>query len=237
MPRAVLRTAERIVDDVRRHGDAALFRAIRRYDGVRLTPRTLRVRPGAMRAAWGRLREAERRALRRSWANILGFQRRQSGGAFVQRSGSGTFRFVVRPLERVGLHVPAASGPLVSTLLMCAGAARAAGVRDLALMSPPGDRGGIHPAVLAGAWLAGIREAYAMGGAQGVAAMVYGTRTVRPVDKVLGPGNAWTQAAMILAQGSGRLDGPSEIVVLADGTAPAAGVAPALIPQAEHPGD
>ncbi len=234
-PPAVLRTAARIVEDVRRRGDAAVVAAVRRYDGVRLVTRGLRVPPARIRAAWQALPAADRRALRASWDRILAYHRRQVPRGYRVRTGLGSFTHVIRPLGRVAIHIPAGAAPLVSTLLMCAGAARAAGVRDLVLVSPP--RGGqVHPAILAAAWLAGIREAYNAGGAQGVAALALGTGTIRAADRVVGPGNLWSQAARWITQGAG-LDGPSEIAVLADATARAEAVAADLVAQAEHAGD
>jgi len=237
MPPAVLRAAGRIVDDVRRRGDAAVFAALRRLDGVRLTRRTLRVRPSAIRGAWRALSPADRRAMRVAWRNIVAFHRRQRVRGYVLRTRAGTLEHSVRPLRRVGIHVPAGTAPLVSTLFMCAGAARAAGVRELVLAVPPRHRGGVHPAILAGAYLAGIREVYAAGGAQGVAMLACGTETVPAVDKVVGPGNLYTQAAEMLVQSGTGLMGPSELLVLADGSAFPSAVAADLLAQAEHAGD
>jgi histidinol dehydrogenase len=235
-PSGIMQQASRIVEAVRRGGDAALFKATARYDGVRLTRRTVRVDPRRMREAWLRLETDRRSAVRMAWGNILAFHRRQVIRGFVMRSRHGVLSQVVRPLDRVGIHVSAAAAPLVSTLLMCAGAARAAGVREIVLISPPRYSGTIAGEILAGAWVAGIREAYAIGGAQGVAALAYGTESVPSVDKIVGPGNAYAQAAKALTQGGG-IEGPSEILVLADGTARPGAIAADLIAQAEHSGD
>ncbi|MEK7476750.1 MAG: histidinol dehydrogenase [Candidatus Coatesbacteria bacterium] len=237
LPPAVLRSAARIVGDVRRRGDAAVLAAVRRFDGVRLTRRTLRVAPAAIRRAWIGLPPADRRAMRVAWRNIVSFHLRQRERGYVMRTPYGVLEHVIRPLGRVGIHVPAGTAPLVSTMLMCAGAARAAGVRDLVLAVPPRWRGGVHPAVLAGAFLAGIDEVYAAGGPAGVAMLAYGTETVPAVDKVVGPGNLYTQAAEMLVQSGAGLMGPSELVVLADGSAAPAAVAADLLAQAEHAGD
>jgi histidinol dehydrogenase len=233
----VIRKTADIVESVRRRGDAALLAATARYDGVRLTARTLRVPEVEFRRAWAGLDREKRAAMRLAWGNILAFHKRQKFRGYVLRRGYGVLRQVVRPLDRVGIHISAAAAPLVSTLLMCAGAARAAGVGRIVLVSPPRYGGSIAPAILAAARLAGITEAYRAGGAQAVAALVCGTATIPAVDKVVGPGNVFTQAAKMLTQGSGGLEGASEIVILADETALPAGVAADVLAQAEHTGD
>ncbi len=236
-PREAVRRAESIVELVRRGGDVALIKATARFDRVRLTRRRLRVPRREFRAAWRSLSIAQRRAMRRAWRNILAFHAKQRARGYTLEMPYGTLRQMVRPLHRVGIHIPARTDPLVSTLLMCAGAARVAGVRELVLISPPRFSGTIARVILAGAYLAGIDEAYPVGGAQGVAALSFGTKSIPAVDKVVGPGNVYTQAAKMLTQGGGSLEGPSEILVLADGTASPAAVAADLIAQAEHTGD
>jgi len=236
-PRAVLHQAERIVESVRRGGDAALIKATARYDGVRLSRRRLRVPRGAFRKAWQALDALQRRALKIAWKNILAFHRKQATGGYTLRRPYGTLRQIVRPFRRVGIHIPGMASPLVSTLLMCAGAARAAGVKHLALISPPRSNGAMAGTILAGAYLAGIDEAYAVGGAQGIAALAFGTKSIPPVDKIVGPGNLYVQAAKMLTQGDAGVYGPSEILILADRSAEPAAVAADLIAQAEHTGD
>jgi len=173
-PREALLSVLRIVAEVRKGGDRALARFTRRFDRVTLRKGALRVGPGAIRAAWRAMPLPDRAAMRAAWGNILAFHRRQVPRGYVMRTPHGRLEHTVRPLSRVGIHVPAGSAPLVSSFLMCAAAARAAGVRDLVMISAP--RGGrIAAPILAGAWLAGVREAYAVGGAHGVAALVFGT--------------------------------------------------------------
>jgi histidinol dehydrogenase len=214
-----------------------LLKAIARYDGARLKRSQISVPPAAGMRAWRKLAARQRRALRVAWENIIRFHRRQTGGDYVMRTRYGRFWHLVLPLGRVGINVSAGEVPLVSTLLMCAGAARAAGVKNLAVMSPPRSKGRVAPVILAAAHLAGIKEIYAMGGAHGVAALVYGTESVSKVDKVVGPGGLYTQAAKQITQGTSGLEGPSEILVLADATADPAMIAADLVAQAEHAGD
>lgn len=234
-PADVLRSVQRIVNDVRTKGDAAVFRITARWDKIRLTPSSLRVGAAEFDRAWGRLPAVQKTALRRAWKDILAFHRKQVPAGYSVKTRNGAFRHRIVPLSRVGILVPAASAPLVSTLLMCAGAARAAGVKELVLASSPRSKGRIHPVILAAARLAGIREGYCAGGAAGVAMLAYGTKTVPAVDKVVGPGNIWGQVAKWMIYGTG-LEGPSEIVVLADASASAAAVGADLIAQAEHTG-
>jgi len=233
----VIRKTGAIVESVRRRGDAALLAATAKYDGVKLTARTIRVPEAEFRRAWAGLEQEKKAAMRLAWGNILAFHKRQEYRGYVLRRNYGVLRQVVRPLGRVGIHISAAAAPLVSTLLMCAGAARAAKVGRIVLVSPPRYRGSIAPEILAAARLAGIKEAYRAGGAQAVAALVFGTATIPAVDKVVGPGNVFTQAAKMLTQGGGGLDGPSEILILADDTACPDAVAADVIAQAEHAGD
>lgn len=236
-PLEIVRRTSRVVEAVRRDGDAALVRFTARFDGVKLSRGRIRVPRRAFRAAWRALAPEQRRALAVAWRNIVAFHSRQRPRGYGMRTRYGILRQVIRPLDRVGIHVSAMAAPLVSSLLMCAGAARAAGVKGIALASPPRYGGGIAVPVLAGAYVAGIDEGYAVGGAQGVAALALGTRTVPAVDKVVGPGNLYVQAAKMLTQGGTGLEGPSEILVLADDSAPAAGIAADLIAQGEHTGD
>ena len=231
----MVRTVTRIVEAVRRRGDSALREFTGKYDGVR--GGRIRVAAGELRAAWKATPPAERLALRTAWKNILRFHQAQKTGGFMLGTPYGSLSQVARPVERVGIHVPAGRAPLVSTFLMAAGAARAAGVKDIAVFSPPRFGGKIARPILAAAWMAGVREGYAVGGAQGVAAMVYGTKTVRQVDRVAGPGNAWVQAAKWLTQAGAGCEGASELLVLADSSAVPRSVAVDLLAQSEHTGN
>jgi histidinol dehydrogenase len=143
---------------------------------------------------------------------------------------------IVRPLERVGIYVPGGMGAYPSTVLMNAIPARVAGVRDVVMVSPA-SRDGDRASVLAAAAIAGVDEVYRVGGAHAIAALAYGTKTIRPVDKIVGPGNAYVQAAKRMVYGVTDIDkmaGPSEVLVIADDSANARWVAADLIAQAEH---
>jgi histidinol dehydrogenase len=225
-----------IVDDVRRHGDAALCELTKRFDGVELTPAELRVPATEWQAASvpAELAAALAEAARR----IEAFHRHQLPRSWWVRDEHGSLLGQqVTPLDRVGCYVPGGSAAYPSTVLMNLIPARVAGVRELVVVSPPGPGGRLDPAVLAAARLAGATEAYRVGGAQAIAALAYGTPTIRRVDKVVGPGNIYVALAKRLVFGAVGIDclaGPSEVVVVADAGADPRHVAADLLAQAEH---
>jgi histidinol dehydrogenase len=236
--REATRAAEAIVRAVRRDGDAALVRLTARFDGVRLAPGRLRVPPGEIRAL---AREADPRvvaALRTMARQIEAFHRRQLAPGFRQELADGSvLEEVVSPLASAGLYVPGGAGAYPSSVLMNAIPARVAGVPRLVVVTPPRTLEA-NPAVAAAILVAGVSaEVYRVGGAQAVAALAYGTRAVPAVDKIVGPGNAYVAAAKRLVRGRVEIDseaGPSEVAVLADGSADAGWVAADLLAQAEH---
>jgi len=235
--RALERAVARIVADVRRRGDRALLELTAKFDRVKLSPARLRVRPAELEAARRALAPAERRALELAARRIRDFHRRTLDASFSYHDGLGMrLGQIVRPLERVGIYVPGGQGAYPSTVLMNAIAARVAGVREVVMVSPPSPAGE-SAAVLAAAAIAGVDEFYRVGGAQAVAALAFGTRRIRPVDKIVGPGNAWVQAAKRMVFGVVDIDkvaGPSEVLVIADATARPEWVAADLAAQAEH---
>jgi histidinol dehydrogenase len=230
-------TVTKIIAAVRRRGDRALIEFGARFDGVKLTPGRLRVRPAEIEAARRALTPAERGALELAARRIREFHRRTLSTSFNYRDASGMrLGQTVRPLTRVGIYVPGGQGAYPSTVLMNAIPARVAGVAEIVMVSPPSAAGDSR-AVLAAAAIAGINEVYRVGGAQAVAALAYGTRTIRAVDKIVGPGNAWVQTAKRMVYGAVDIDkmaGPSEVLVIADAGARAQWVAADLIAQAEH---
>lgn len=234
---AVEAQAARIVAAVRRRGDRALIEFTRRFDGVALTPATLRVPAEELRAAVAGLDPGAVRALRLAARRIAAFHRRQRtpSWSYVDPAGLRLGQQIT-PLARVGLYVPGGHAAYPSSVLMNAVPARVAGVGEIVIVSPAGPRG-FNPAVLAAASIAGVDTVYRIGGAQAVAALAYGTATVPRVDKIVGPGNAYVQAAKKLVYGVVDIDsvaGPSEVLVIADDSAPPAFVAADLLAQAEH---
>jgi histidinol dehydrogenase len=224
----VERQAARIVADVRRRGDRALRDWTRRLDGARV--RTLG--PADLRRGWAATPADVRRALRQAAAHLRKVAARQVPKGFTVRVAPGLrVEQRVQPLGRVGCYVPGGRYPLPSTLLMTVVPARAAGVRDITVVCPRPS-----PVVLAAALEAGASSVLAIGGAQAIAALAYGTESIPRVDKIVGPGNAWVAAAKALVSGDCAIDlhaGPSEIVVCSD-RGRADWIAADLIAQAEH---
>jgi len=233
------RAVEEILAAVRARGDAALLEHTARLDGYA---------PGAVRglAIAAEERETAARELAPEIRAALGYARERIERYHV-RAVPQAWRMTdehgsvmgqeVRPLDRVGIYVPGGRAAYPSTVLMTALPARVAGVREIVLVTPPGPDGRVEPAVLAAAWLAGVTEAWRIGGAQAVAALAYGTETIRRVDKIVGPGNVYVALAKTRVFGEVGIDlvaGPSEVVVVADGTADPEWIASDLLAQAEH---
>lgn len=226
---------------VRRGGDAAVLRFARKFDAFKGGARALRVSPAELKAAYKQVDRAFIKAIESSINNVRVYQQRLKARSWRSHLRPGVMLGqLVRPLQRVGLYVPGGEAPLVSTVIMTAVPAQVAGVKELVLASP--DRGGrgIDPRILVAADLAGVQEILRLGGAQAIAALAYGTQSIARVDKIVGPGSRWVAIAKKLVYGSCGIDmvaGPSEALVLADDSAPAAWVAADLLSQAEHAGD
>ena len=238
----VVDAVKRIVEDVRLRGDLAVAEYTERFDGV--TPDAVEVPTSDLEAAWTALPDAEKAALEQAKANIEAFHEPQRPTGYSVETMSGvTCRRLPRALHSVGLYVPGGTAPLVSTVLMLAVPATMAGVAERVLVSPPGPDGRINSGVLAAAHLAGVTRVFAIGGAQAIAALAYGTETVPRCAKIFGPGNAYVAAAkaMVSATPDGPAAdlpaGPSEAMVVADENANPAFVAADLLSQAEHDTD
>jgi histidinol dehydrogenase len=227
-----------ILAEVRKRGDAAVREYTERFDGVALDD--LRVDPAALDDAWRATSPELREALEVAKANVVAFHRTQVRGDGRHERDGVVVQELRRPVDRAGLYVPGGRARYPSTVLMTAIPARVAGVEQLALCVPPSADGHVAPVTLAAAALAGVDEVYAIGGAQAVAAMAYGTETIRAVDVIVGPGNVWVATAKreVAAEGvvgvPSAFTGPSEVVVVADETTPPALAAIDLIVQAEH---
>ncbi|MEY2476072.1 MAG: histidinol dehydrogenase [Actinomycetota bacterium] len=221
---------------VKERGDDAVRELTKKFDGVDVND--LQVPPADVEAALGSIPPLLREALEAARDNILAFHREQlhDDGKF-QREGL-EVREVTRPVDRAGLYVPGGRAPLISTVLMTALPARVAGVPEVVLCSPPGPDGRIDVGILAAAALAGVDEVYAVGGAQAIGAMAYGTESIRAVDTIVGPGNIYVSIAKREVAGEvgvpSSFAGPSEVVVIADDSVPASYAAIDVIVQAEH---
>ena len=227
-----------ILADVQARGDEALMDYTRRFDRLDVHEVAgLRLSQAELQAALDGLPAAERQALERAAERIRRYHEHQRTSSWMYTEADGTrLGQRVLPLDRVGLYVPGGKAAYPSSVLMNAIPAQVAGVKELVMVVPTPD-GVRNPAVLAAACLAGIQEVYTIGGAQAVAALAHGTRSIRPVDKIVGPGNAYVAEAKRRVFGTVGIDmiaGPSEILVVSDGSVPADWVAVDLFSQAEH---
>jgi histidinol dehydrogenase len=228
-----------IIAEVRERGDAALLDYTARFDGVRLRAEHLRVEESALRESASRVGGKVLEALRASIANVRAFheQERVRAASWEIETGSGVrLGQRVEPVESAGLYVPGGTASYPSSVVMNVVPAQAAGVGRVAVVTPPRTLGE-NPAVAAALVELGVTEVYQVGGAQSIAALAYGTRTVRRVDVITGPGNKFVAAAKKLVFGAVGIDsiaGPSEVVVLADDVARADFIAADLLAQAEH---
>lgn len=226
-----------LINKVRTEGDRALLELEERFDAVRLS--SLAVTPEEMEAASRQVAEPLKAAIRLAKQNIETFHSSQRFvGKKVETMPGVTCWQKAVGIEKVGLYVPGGTAPLFSTVLMLAVPAQIAGCREIVLCTPPDQTGGVHPAILFAAQLAGVSRIYKVGGAQAIAAMAYGTESIPRVYKIFGPGNQYVTAAKQLVSLHGvAIDmpaGPSEVVVLADETAQPSFVAADLLSQAEH---
>jgi histidinol dehydrogenase len=228
----------RIIEAVREGGDSAVLELTERFDRAQLAPEELQVDPRELEASVGVLEPALLQALRTAIANVRAVAERQLGEPVAVEGPQGQRIEVGEvPVGRAGVYVPGGRAPYLSTVVMCAITARAAGVPQVAVCAPPGPGGKAHPAILAACVLCEVSEVYRMGGAQAVAALAYGTESVRAVDVIAGPGNAWVTEAKRQVFGVVGIDGlagPSELLVIAGADADPELVALDLLAQAEH---
>lgn len=224
-----------IIENVRANGDAALREYSEKFDGVKLDD--FKVDQSIIDAAWDNLPEDLKHALLVAKKNITEFHSREIEQGFVDMDTPGITRGQkVTPLARVGLYVPGGTAAYPSTIMMTALPAKIAGVKKIIMVTPP-QKDGINPAVLGAAKLAGVDAVYQVGGAQGVAALAYGTEQIPKVDKIVGPGNIYVATAKRQVFGQVDIDmiaGPSEIGVIADESANPVHLAADLLSQAEH---
>ena len=238
--RRVEERVRRIVDDVCRDGDQALLRYTRRFDGARLSPRQLRVTEAEISGAFGHVDPTFALQLKQAIQNVQAFYGRTRRKPVRLLDGDGVVvgeKF--DPLDRVGIYIPGGTASLVSTVYMTVIPARKAGVKRVILATPPRRDGGVDPHILAVASLLDVDEVYRMGGAQAIAAMAFGTKTIPKVDKIVGPGNAFVAEAKRQVFGFVDVDtiaGPSEIAVIANRYSNAQYVISDLIGETEHAG-
>ena len=225
-----------ILADVRAHGDEAVLRYTEKFDGVRLE--TMLVSPAEIDEALAATEPEFLDTLRLAERNIREYHEKQLRNSFFfTRPGGVVMGQKVLPIERAGLYVPAGTAPYPSTVMMDVVPAKLAGCAEIILCTPCARDGRVNAAILAAAHIAGVDRIFKVGGAQAIAAMAFGTETIPRVDKIVGPGNAYVAEAKRQVYGKVAIDtiaGPSEVLVLADGTADPRLVAADLLAQAEH---
>ncbi|MBQ9729722.1 MAG: histidinol dehydrogenase [Clostridia bacterium] len=225
-----------IIENVKAKGDAALYEYAEKFDGVRLN--ALRVSAEEIEEAFSLVEKPFIEIIEKAAKNIRAFHEKQVREGFCIKKENGVVTGQkITPIEKVGLYVPGGTAAYPSTVLMDSIPAKIAGCKRVVMVTPPKKDGKVNPVILAAAKIAGIDEIYKVGGAQAVAALAYGTESIASVDKIVGPGNAFVAEAKKQVFGKVAIDmiaGPSEILIVADGTCNAAYVAADLLSQAEH---
>lgn len=234
----VRETVTGILREVASRGDRAVIEYTEKFDGFRSTAKGLRIEPERLKEAQAALSPRQRKAIREAIRLVRDFHRKGLPASWTGRNAQGaTVGESWYPVERVGIYIPAGNVPLVSTAVMTTTLAHLAGVPSVAVFTPAGQDGQVSPQMLAGLSLCGVTEVYRIGGAQAIAAMAYGTRTIPSVRKIMGPGNAYVAEAQRQVFGQVGIDllpGPSEAMAIADRTARPEYVAADLLAQAEH---
>jgi histidinol dehydrogenase len=233
----LLATVLEIIRDVTAKGDEALFEYTAKFDGHQLTAATVEVTAKERKEALARVAPEDLEVIKLSARRIEDYHRHQIAQGYMLNNENGVeLGQMVLPLQRVGIYAPGGKAFYPSTLLMAAIPAHIAGVEEIILVSPSKD-GQLNPLIAAAAEISGVQRIFKIGGAQAIAALAYGTKTIPIVDKIVGPGNAYVAAAKKLVFGQVAIDmiaGPSEVIVIADKTANASFVAADMLAQAEH---
>ena len=231
-------TVQAIVEDVKERGDEALFEYTRRFDGAELSADNVRVTEAEIREAMEQVEPGLLAVMKTSMENIRRYHEKQRRNSWFDAQPDGTILGQkVTALESVGVYVPGGKAAYPSSVLMNIVPAEVAGVKRIVMVTPPGKDGKVNPVTLTAAYLAGATEVYKAGGAQAVAALAFGTRSIPRVNKIVGPGNIFVALAKKAVYGHVSIDsiaGPSEILVIADEGANARFVAADLLSQAEH---
>ncbi|HDP69869.1 MAG TPA: histidinol dehydrogenase [Actinobacteria bacterium] len=232
---------QRIVGDVCKRGDAALLKYTKKFDRVELNPEQIKVSEKEFEEAYGLTDKEFVSAIRFAKERILSYHENQKTESwFVTEKDGVMLGQQVRPIERVGIYVPGGMASYPSSVLMNAAPAKVAGVNEIAMCVPPDENGLVSSYTLIAAREMGVTEIYRVGGAQAIAAMAYGTETIKKVYKITGPGNAYVTLAKKLVVGVVGIDmlaGPSEVVILADAKANPAYIVADILAQAEHAPD
>ena len=237
-PEEAEKAASEVLAAIRAEGDAAVARYVEKFEGARLTPKRFRVTEKELAAAEAAVSPDLKRAVKDAYARVMRFSKASLRKPWTMKTPKGgSAGEFFSPMDRVGVYVPGGTAPLASTSVMTVTLAAAAGVKEIVACTPAGPTGTPNPVLLYALKLAGATEVYRVGGIQAIGLMAFGTKTVKKVQKIVGPGNAYVTAAKRQVYGYVGIDqvaGPSEIAVLADGTVSAQWVAADLLSQAEH---
>ena len=230
-----------IINQVKAEGDEALVEFAQKFDKAELNSRGLKVKPSEIKEAYTKTSPDQISALKFMKEKVSAFQKQLFVQTDIKTSNDGiSVQTVLRPIESVGCYVPGGQAAYPSTLIMTAIPAKVAGVPRVVVCSPSDVKGKVNPLVLVAADICGVDEVYKVGGAQAIAALTYGTKTIKPVRKIVGPGSKYVTTAKVLVSTDVAIDmpaGPSEVLVLADESADARLIAYDMISQAEHGGD
>ncbi len=230
-----------IVSQVKENGDKALIELAQKFDKASLTFKTLKVRSEEFKDAYAKTNREQMSALQFMKAKVSAFQKQLLAQTEIKSVDEGIYvQTILRPIESVGCYVPGGQAAYPSTLVMTVVPAKIAGVQRIVVCSPSDDRGRVNPLVLVAADICGVDEVYKVGGAQAIAALAYGTKGIKPVKKIVGPGSKYVTTAKVLVSSDVAIDmpaGPSEVLVLADESADARFIAYDMVSQAEHGDD
>jgi len=237
-PEEAEKAAAEVLGEIRKGGDAAVAKYVAKFEGAKLTPRRFRVSEKELAAVAAAVPADLKRAVKDAHDRVLKFSKASLRAPWsIKTPCGGSEGEFFSPMDRVGVYVPGGTAPLASTSVMTVTLAKAAGVKEIVACTPAGPTGTPNPVLLYALQLAGATEIYRVGGIQAIGLMAFGTKTVKKVQKIVGPGNAFVTAAKRQVYGYVGIDqvaGPSEIAVLADGTVDARWVAADLLSQAEH---
>ena len=237
-PEDIEKNVSAILSEIKQDGDLAIIKYAAQFDSLQLTPETFRVTQEEIDNSVNLIDSDIRDAIHLAHSNILDFSRQciPQKWTYSPRPGV-TLGEKFTPMQRIACYIPGGTAPLVSTVLHTATMAQAAGVKEIVITTKGSEDGTVNPAILYAAKVAGATEVYKMGGVYAIGALAYGTKTIKKVEKIVGPGNAYVTAAKKQVYGYAALDlvaGPSEVMVIADKTAPASFIAADLLSQAEH---
>lgn len=237
-PRGIEESVRKITEDVRINGDRAVSKYLLKFDSADIRPDRFLVTDSEIRNASGQVSSATKKAIDTAIRNVSAFSKKRipENWKFSPRPGV-VLGEKFSPLNRIGAYIPGGTAPLISTSVHTVAIAKCAGVRQIVAVTPPNKNGEVHPALLYALSKSGAMEIYRLGGVYAIAALAYGTRTIKKVDKIVGPGNAYVTTAKKIVYGDVAIDmvaGPSEIMVIADKTCRPDFIAADMLSQAEH---